>query len=110
MKDITTTDLAQFGARERGMLRDLLDAWAKQGLPEDFYEEEVTVMFNKHSGSVFLTNTEYQTAMLNGDELETWYNCPNCGHEGFKQDCLLNDEGCNKCNPPEEIEETSHVN
>ena len=24
--------------------------------------------------------------MMNGDKLETWYNCPYCGHEGFKED------------------------
>ena len=96
-QEITTTDLADFGPRERGMLVDLLDAWEKQGLPDDFHEEEVRAMMNRNSGNVFLTNSEYQTAMMNGDKLEIWHNCFNCGHEGFHEDCQLNDEGCNEC-------------
>jgi hypothetical protein len=87
MKDeILTSDLAEFGARERHMAKELLEAWETQGLPEDFYDDEVTIAFNKHSGCVFLTNSDFQAAMLNGDKLETWYNCPYCGHEGFKED------------------------
>jgi hypothetical protein len=85
-EEITTTDMAKMGSRERGMMRELLNAWNEQGLPEDFEADEVVVMFNMNSGSVFLTNSEYQAAMMNGDKLETWYNCPYCGHEGFKED------------------------
>ena len=84
--EITTTDLSKFGYREKEMARELLNAWHDQGLPEDFYDDEVTIMFNTHSGCVFLTNSEYQAAMMNGDKLESWYYCPICGHEGFKED------------------------
>lgn len=99
MKDkMTTTDLADFGSRERWMLVELLTAWDKQALPEDFCDDEVTPMMNKYSGSVFLTNSEFQVAMMNGDKLEMWHTCYNCGHEGFEEDCQLNDEGCNECN------------
>ena len=86
MYEITTTDLSKFGYRERKMVKELLQAWEDQGLPEDFTDEEVTVMFNLYSGNVFLTNSEYQTAMLNGDKLESFYNCPNCGNEGFDKE------------------------
>jgi hypothetical protein len=99
MKEVITTDLAAFGARERAMLVDLLSAWKDQGLPYDFDTYNVVPMFNTKSGCVFLTNEEYQAAMLNGDKLESWYYCPNCGHEGFKEDCQLNDAGCNHCEP-----------
>ena len=68
------------------MAEELLKAWRTQGLPEDFDDNEVTVMMNTHSGNVFLTNSEYQAAMMNDEKLETWYNCPYCGHEGFKED------------------------
>lgn len=101
-QEVTTTNLSDFGARERGLLIDLLQAWEDQGLPEEFYEEEVHAMMNRNSGCVFLTNSDYQTAMMNGDKLEMWYNCGNCGHEGFAEDCQLNDEGCNCCNEPED--------
>lgn len=82
-ESITTTNLEEFGARERALMVTLLTAWEKQGLPSDFYDDEVTCMMNKNSGNVFLTNSEYQAAMMNGDKLETFYNCPECGHEGF---------------------------
>jgi len=84
--EITTTDLSNFGFRELKMLELLLTAMRKQGLPQNFYNDEVTPMMNTQSGCVFLTNSEYQIAMLNKDKLEVWYSCSNCGHEGFKDD------------------------
>jgi len=94
---ITTTDLSEFGARERALLIKLLLAWQEQGLPEDFDNNEVTPMFNKNSGFVFLTNSDYQVAMLNGDKLESFYHCTNCGNEGFIETCRLIEDECFKC-------------
>lgn len=83
MTDITTTDLSKFGYRERVIARELLETWEVQGLPEDFEYNEVTIMFNIYSGNVFLTNSEFQVAMMNGDTLESFYSCLECGNEGF---------------------------
>lgn len=85
----TTTDLSQFGARERSILVDLLQAWKKQGLPSDFIDDEVVPTFNTHSGNVFLTNADYQVAMLEGDKLRSFYNCPICGCEGFLEEIAI---------------------
>lgn len=85
-QETTTTDFAQFAVRERRMAQELLNAWEKQGLPDDFNDDGVTFMFNRNSGNVFLTNSDYQVAMMNGDTLESSYNCPECGHEGFKDE------------------------
>ena len=84
----TTENLAEFGARERALLIELLKAWQDQGLPSDFYEDEVRPMMNKHSGNVFLTNSEYQVAMMNGDNLESFYITPYSGVEGFIEELL----------------------
>lgn len=86
MNEITTSDLSKFGSRERAMVEELLKAWREQGLPEDFNNDEVAPMMNKHSGNVFLTNSDFQVAMMNGDTLESFYSCPECGHEGFKDE------------------------
>lgn len=83
MNDITTTDLSKFGYRERQIVQQLLKAWDEQGLPEEFADDQVTVMFNTHSGNVFLTNADFQVAMMNDEKLEMFYSCPNCGNEGF---------------------------
>lgn len=96
-QNITTTNLADFGDRELHLLIDLLQAWRDQQLPEDFCSDAVVPMLNKNSGHVFLTNSDYQVAMINGDKLDSWYSCPNCGHEGFIENCKLNDDGCNEC-------------
>jgi hypothetical protein len=80
------TDLAQFGYRERKMAAELLTASVNQGFPEGFSDEGVTLAMNMNSGYVFLTNEDYDVAMMNGDKLEMWHNCPYCGHEGFKED------------------------
>lgn len=87
----TTTDLSKFGWREKRIASKLLDAACK-GLPDDFEDDEVTVMMNTKSGNVFLTNAEYQVAMLNGDKLESFYSCPICGHEGFAEEMDHNDD------------------
>ena len=72
-KIMTTTNLSDFGYRELAMLEELLKAMREQGLPDDFYDEEVHPMMNKYSGNVFLTNSDYQVAMMNGDSLESFY-------------------------------------
>lgn len=82
----TTTNLADFGIRELKEVRDLLTAMLEQGLPEDFYNNEVVPMFNQSSGYVFLTNSDFQVAMINGDELESFYTSPYEGLEGFYDD------------------------
>ena len=78
-----TTDLSKFGYREIKKARNLLNEWVEHGLPKDFENEEVTIMMNMNSGNVFLTNSDFQVAMMNGDTLESFYSCPECGHEGF---------------------------
>lgn len=96
MENLTTTDLSKFGYRERVMAESLLKAWREQGLPDDFLDEDVTIMLNTNSGIVFLTNSEFQVCMLNGEKLESFYTCFNCGAEGFEDELLL-DGKCREC-------------
>lgn len=84
MNNITTTDFSKFGYRERKLAEQLLKVWNEQGLPEGFYDNEVTIMMNTHSGNIFLTNSEFQVAMMNGDQLESYHSDPETGEEGFK--------------------------
>jgi len=83
---ITSTDLSDFGSREREMAEELLKAWREQGLPEDFYD--VQIMMNFNSGNVFLTNDDCQVAMMNGNKLESFYTLPYEGEEGFAEDFI----------------------
>jgi len=101
MSDPTTTDLADFGMRELLELRNILNAWLKHALPDDFDQNEVVPMLNRNSGCVFLTNAVYQTAMLCDGKLEIWYYCGECGREGFREDCTLVDGGCLNCTTKE---------
>jgi len=97
MYESTTTDLAKFGYRERKMARELLQASEDQGFPEDFNDDEVTIMMNFNSGNVFFTNSDCQVAMMNGDKLESFYSCPNCGNEGFADEVLTKSGKCKEC-------------
>lgn len=83
---MTTTNIADFGYREREMAEELLRASREQGFPEDFEEDGVQIMMNFSSGGVFFINSDYQVAMMNGDGLESFYNLPYSGEEGFKED------------------------
>lgn len=80
---IVTLDLGKFGARERAMAVKIFTLWERQGLPEDFYEDGITLCFNQDSGYVFLSNEDFQVCMPSNGRLESFYSCPECGHEGF---------------------------
>lgn len=88
---MTTTNLSDFGYRELDMAADLLKAYAhgKNNCPY-FSDEGVQVMMNKNSGNVFLTDADCNVLMMNGDELEGFYNSPYSGHEGFFDDLCSN--------------------
>ena len=86
METSYTEDLGKFGNRERAMAGELLTVMSEEGVPDDFDDDNVRVAFNMSSGNVFLTNDDCQVAMMNGEKLESWYSCPICGHEGFKED------------------------
>jgi hypothetical protein len=79
-----TNDLTRFGYRELDMAGDLLKAYANS--PLDELRDGVQVWFNANSGNVFLSDEDYNTAMMNGDKLELWYYCTECGEEGFAAD------------------------
>lgn len=80
---MTTTDLSDFGHCELEMLEELLCAMRTQGLPNDFDDDGVTPVMNQCSGNVFLSNAQYQVAMMNGDKLESFYTLSYSGEEGF---------------------------
>ena len=96
MTDIVTNDFSKFGSREREMAEDLLKAWREQGLPENFDNEKVSIFLNLQSGYVFLSNEEYQVAMMNGGKLEFFYTDFETGEEGFLDE--LSDEAKNRIN------------
>lgn len=61
----------------------------EQGLPDDFYDNEVRPMMNQYSGNVFLINSGCQVAMMNGDKLESFYTLSYNGNEGFFNELLI---------------------
>ena len=90
MSDIVTTDLSRFGYRELKMAASLLGAYCEN--PPDFLGDGVTVMFNTHSGCVFLTDEDFNIGMMNGDRLEQFHTCFECGAEGFAEE--MDDHEC----------------
>ena len=80
----TTTDLSDFGFCELQMAAELLSAYCKS--QPEFLGDGIQVMLNTHSGYVFLTDEDFNVAMMNGDVLEEFHSCPDCGAEGFAED------------------------
>ena len=88
MNDVYTEDFSKFGFRELDEAGKLLTA-IKNGLPSDFYDEGIKVGFNMNSGFVFLTNSEYQVAMLDDKgKLYSFYTTPYEGYEGSLEELL----------------------
>lgn len=104
---MTTTNLSDFGYRELDMLKDLISAMIEQGLPDNFSDDEVAPMMNQNSGNVFLTNSDYQVAMLNGTDLEMFYTLSYHGTEGFASDLYV--EFCHGNINDEDLEQLADI-
>jgi len=58
------------------------------------------VVMNNQSGYVFLTNEEYQVAMIKDDKLTMFLTCHECGREDLENDwdwTYKNNEDSSKC-------------
>ena len=90
MQNVYTEDFADIMScsRERYEVLQIINAWNHNGLPSNFYEDNVRLAFNKNSGNVFLVNDDCQVAMMNGNKLEIHYTSPYDGHEGFLEELL----------------------
>ena len=89
-----TADLKDFGYREMEMAGDLLKAYAAR--PPDWLGDGVHVVFNTHSGYVFLTDDDFNVAMMDDDDtgLEQFLSCPECGNEGFRAEIVKGGDCC----------------
>lgn len=88
-----TRDLAQFGHVERKEAGRLLSALSSnKDKTVHFQHLGVAVEFNPMSGYVFLVDEDYNVAIMNGDELEDFHTCPNCGGEGVASDFRQDNE------------------
>jgi hypothetical protein len=86
---MTTTNLAEFGNIEREEAGNLLTAYSRNRNVCPYFENTgVQVMMNTYSGNVFLTDENFNVLMLNGDNLEGFYNSPYSGHEGFFEELV----------------------
>lgn len=89
-----TRNLFEFTARERQIAAKLLMTVGTELDHTVRLESIVTVEFNPGSGFVFLIDRKFNVAMMNGDVLEDWHLCPQCGIEGFKSDFLHSSRIC----------------
>jgi hypothetical protein len=83
-----TEDLSDFGTREFKILKDILNAWFRDGLPNGFYSYGIRPAMNTSSGYVFLVNHDHQVAMMNSDRLEIHHCLPSSLKEGFLSDLM----------------------
>ena len=86
-------DFSNFGSREIKMASELLDAYLNSNI--QLAGAGMKVCLNQDSGYVFLSDEDYNTYMMNGDKLEQFFNCPECGHEGFREE--FKDQECSEC-------------
>ena len=87
MEKVVTADLSYFGYRELKEAVELLNAYMDSEYEDvNFLGAGLTLNFNTHSGNVFLSDEDYNVAMMSNGKLEQWFWCPYCGHEGFLED------------------------
>lgn len=117
MTDNTVTDdLSDFGTRELWEAGHLLQCYA-ENCP-DFLTDGVKVWFNRNSGYVFLSDEDFNVAVIEdwqedgeGNRLKPlglvqFFSCPECGEEGTDG---FNDSShmCEACHEAEEKEATA---
>ena len=93
---MNTNDLSKFGYRELALAGKLLSALKTGNDKTEYLTEGIKVEFNPNSGNVFLVDDDCNVAMMNGDKLEDFFSCPQCEHEGFKEEMEHNadDKDC----------------
>jgi len=79
-----TTDFSRFGYVELDQAGTLLKEYSNN--PHILDGDNIQIFFNLNSGCVFISDEDFNVAMMNGDKLELFYFCPYCGHEGFLED------------------------
>lgn len=97
MTDVTE-NWCDFGYREKYLAIALLTAWREGKIASHIESlgDNVRAAFNPNSGYVFLTNDEYDAFLFNGDVLDIFLHCFNCGHEDFPQD-MYDNPSCDEC-------------
>lgn len=86
MNEIVTADLSRFGHREIDMASELLQALTTPSrctIADGMDVNGLTINMNMNSGYVFLCDEDYNTYMMNGDQLEPFLSSPYEGLEGF---------------------------
>ena len=98
-----SSNFEDMGFKEITEVAEILNAYASGNTTRYynryFENNEIKPCFNLHSGYVFLTNSEYQSAMMNGKKLDVFESCHECGNEGFPhefKDAIC--EGCQEIN------------
>jgi hypothetical protein len=94
MENIVTSDLSEFGYRELKIAGQLLSTLKTDKDKTRFIDEGLTVFFNKKSGYVFLSDENFNVAMMNGDILEDFINCPDCGNAALASEFSTESDCC----------------
>ena len=81
-------DFGKFNSSALDDAIEILKSYQKYGCPDDMWENDLQIMHNTESGMTFMTNSEYQVAVLVDGKLESWYFTPYEGHEGTLDDLL----------------------
>ena len=81
-------DLSKLTANALKEAIDILEAYRQFGAPCDFWDEGVQIAYNEDSGCVFLTNEDYQVAVLEDNKLVSLYFTPYEGLEGTFSDLV----------------------
>lgn len=76
-----TQDWSKFGEVEIEKAKELLSH-----IKEIDSHGKVAVEFNPNSGFVFLVDEDYRVWMMNDGQIQQFFSCPICGHEGFKDE------------------------
>jgi hypothetical protein len=98
-----TTDISKMNLSE---VTEMLTAFQQENTTRAFkamwYDEDTIPTLNQESGYCFLTNSEYQVAMIepSTNKLSMFISCSECGREDLERDWLsinqfeLKCEGC----------------
>lgn len=77
---MNTNKLEEFGFKQLKEAAELLTAYVE--VDKNILSEGIKLEFNPDSGIVFLTDDDYNVAILEDGDLVNFYWCSECGYEG----------------------------
>lgn len=90
-------DLSKFTFHELDEVITLLTVLRDQGVPYNCSKKNVQIVMDAETRQIFLSNDNADLMMINEGNLQKYFTCPVCQHQGFMDSLPMHNPGNDFC-------------